>query len=111
MPALVRNDQTINFVWGASAPALNIPADNFSARWTRYVDFEAAAYRFHLRVDDGARLWVDGQLILDAWGYGGERELTADLDLSGGAHALRLEYYDRSGPAEARLWWETRPAP
>ena len=106
LPALIRNDPTLNFVWGAGAPAPNILADNFSARWTRRVDFEAAAYRFHLVVDDGARLWVDDQLILDAWNYEGARELTADLDLSAGAHALRLEYYDRSGHAEARLWWE-----
>ena len=64
-----------------------------------------------LRVDDGARLWVDDQLILDAWTHETGRELTADLDLQAGTHALRLEYFDRSGDAEARLWWETRPAP
>jgi hypothetical protein len=109
MPVLVRNDRTVNFVWGSGAPAPNIPIDSFSVRWTRQADFETSPYRFHLHLDGGARLWIDDQLILDAWFYDGERELIADLDLRAGAHALRLEYCDRSGHAEAHLWWEPGP--
>jgi hypothetical protein len=105
-PALVRNDTIIDFDWGKSAPAANLPADGFSARWTRTAEFDAATYRFQAKVDDGVRLWVDDQLIIDAWQDGAVRELTADHALVRGTHRLRVEYYERTGDARIRVRWE-----
>ncbi|HLF29121.1 MAG TPA: PA14 domain-containing protein [Anaerolineae bacterium] len=105
-PAVTRNDVAIDFNWGRSTPAQLIPADNFSARWTRSADFEAGTYRFHLLVDDGVRLWVDDRLIVDEWRDGSSRELTADVALTQGAHRLKVEYYERIGDARIQMWWE-----
>ncbi len=105
-PAVVRNDATLNFVWGAAAPAAGLPADGFSARWSRSLHFEAATYRFFLTVDDGARLWIDGQLVVDEWRDGSVREVTIETPLSLGSHALRVEYYERTGDARLQLRWE-----
>lgn len=105
-PALVRNDRTVDFNWGLGAPDVSLPADNFSARWSRVVDLEAATYRFHVIVDDGARLWVDDQLLVDEWRDGGEREVTADLSLAQGRHTVLVEYYEHTGYARIRVWWE-----
>lgn len=105
-PVLIRNDATLDFSWGTGAPDPVLPPDNFSARWTRSATFEAATYRFHLVMDDGARLWVDDQLLINEWYDGPERELTADLALTTGQHPLKVEYYDSGGQARLRLWWE-----
>jgi uncharacterized protein YgiM (DUF1202 family) len=105
-PTLVRNDRTVDFNWGLGAPDASLPVDNFSARWSRTANFEAATYRFHMIVDDGARLWVDDQLLIDEWRDGGERELTADLSLSQGRHTVLVEYYEHRGYARIRVWWE-----
>jgi hypothetical protein len=105
-PALVRNDVNVDFNWGKSAPATNLPVDGFSARWTRTAEFDGATYRFRVKVDDGVRMWVDDQLILDAWQDGAVREVTAERALTRGAHRLRVEYYERTGDARIRLWWE-----
>ncbi|MCS7220955.1 MAG: PA14 domain-containing protein [Anaerolineae bacterium] len=105
-PTLVRNDRAVDFNWGLGAPDASLPADNFSARWSRVADFEAGTYRFHVIVDDGARLWVDNQLLVDEWRDGGERELTADLSLSQGRHTVLVEYYEHTGYARIRVWWE-----
>ncbi len=105
-PTLVRNDVSIDFTWGLGSPAPNIPSNSFSARWTRAAGFEAATYRFHVIVDDGARLWVDDRLVIDAWRDGAARELTADIPLAAGQHSLRLEYYERGNNARVRLWWD-----
>jgi hypothetical protein len=105
-PALVRNDIAVEFNWGTGAPASNLPPDNFSARWTRNAAFGAGTYRFHLGMDDGARLWVDDVLIIDQWQDGSYRETVADLALVQGSHSLRAEYYERTGSAQVRLWWE-----
>jgi hypothetical protein len=110
-PALVRNDPKLDFNWGAGAPAYGLPADSFSARWTRTAQFEAATYRFHIVVDDGVRLWVDGQLLINAWYDHSPHEVTAELPLAKGAHSLQVEYYEHTGGAQVRLWWEKIASP
>jgi len=110
-PALVRNDTAIDFNWGQGAPATGLPADNFSARWTRTAEFDAATYRFHVTVDDGARLWVDDQLIVDSWRDGSVRELTSDHALTQGSHSLRVEFYENTGEARVHVWWERLASP
>ncbi len=107
---VVRNDAGLDFNWGRGTPAQAVPADNFSARWTRTLNFEAATYRFHVLADDGARLWIDDQLLIDEWRDGSGREATREVALAQGAHRLRLEYYERTGDARISLWWEKLPA-
>jgi len=104
--ALIRTDYSIDFDWGRSAPALGIPADDFSVRWTGAAAFEAGTYRFTVVVDDGARLFVDNNLVLSEWEDGGARELSVEVGLSSGSHALRLEFYDHTRDARIRLTWE-----
>jgi len=105
-PALVRNDPSINFNWGLDGPAPDLPTDGFSARWSRTAEFDAGTYRFHVLVDDGARLWVDDRLILDTWRDGAAREVTADHAITGGPHHLRMEFYEYTGEARIHVWWK-----
>jgi hypothetical protein len=105
-PIVVRNEVGINFNWGTGSPASNVPADNFSARWSRSQYFDGGTYRFHIQVDDGARLWVDNNLVIDAWSDGAAREVTGQYSLGSGQHNLRVEYYERSGSASISLWGE-----
>ncbi|MGQ9794372.1 MAG: PKD domain-containing protein [Anaerolineae bacterium] len=105
-PVLVRNEVDVNYNWGQGSPGPGVPADNFSARWTRQIGFESGTYRFSVRVDDGARLWIDDQLLIDDWRDGGSRLLRAERSLGSGIHRLRLEYYERTGDALITLRWE-----
>jgi PKD repeat protein len=105
-PIIVRNDFSVNFDWGTGSPDPGLPADDFSARWTRSVSFPAGAYRFYVRVDDGVRLWIDGNLVIDQWHDGAPTTYSADVNLTDGWHNLRIEYYERSGGALAQLAWE-----
>lgn len=105
-PVLVRNDVNLDFAWGDGSPAAGIPNDNFSVRWTRTIYFDSDTYRFHVRVDDGARLFIDDQLVIDQWSDGSEREFTNDRYLGAGNHTLRVEYYDHTGVARILVWWE-----
>jgi PKD repeat protein/uncharacterized protein YgiM (DUF1202 family) len=105
-PVLVRNDVAINFDWGVGSPAPGVPADNFSARWSRSLSFPAGVYRFYARTDDGVRLWIDGALVIDQWHDGAPTTYTADVNLADGSHNIRMEYYERGGGALAQLAWE-----
>jgi hypothetical protein len=103
-PVVVRNDVKIDFNWGAEAPAATLPADNFSVRWARQLHFPVGTYHFSVEVDDGVRLWVDDQLLVDQW-YDGIGSYGADMFLVEGKHQIRMEMYEHTGDARARLGW------
>lgn len=105
-PALVRNDNAINFNWGPGSFAPGYPVDNFSARWTRTLYFDQGVYRFHAIVDDGVRFYIDGLLALDDWRVGSRREITTDLTLGAGNHTVRVEYFEALGDAMIMFWWD-----
>ncbi len=102
-PILVRTDPAINFNWGEGSPDPVINTDNFSVRWTATPDLPAGTYRFSIWVDDGARLWIDDVLVLDAWTEGPARNYIVDVNLVRGLHNLRMDYFDAEGTALAKL--------
>jgi hypothetical protein len=104
-PALVRSDAAIDFDWGWESPAPQIGRDDFSVRWSGVFAFEAGRYRFTTTTDDGVRLYVDDQRIINAWApMRGSRSAT--VNLSAGNHTVRVEYFERSQAAKARLTWQ-----
>lgn len=111
-PVLVRDDAAINFDWGTGSPLPGVvPNDNFSVRWTRTVQFNAGSYRFTLVTDDGARLWVNNQLVINAWRDQTATTYTADVFIPGGSVPIKMEYYDAKENAVARLSWAVVAAP
>lgn len=111
-PVLVRDDGSINFNWGSGSPAGNIPTDHFSVRWSRNLDFGPGRYRFSVATDDGVRLWVDGQLLINEWHDRAGSTRTAEIYLKG-ITSVRMEYFENMGAAVARLSWSkvSEPAP
>jgi len=105
-PSLIRDDPTVNFNCGAGSPGAPIPADHFSTRWTCSEYFSGGDYRFYVTTDDGARLWVDSQLLIDQWHNQAATTYDAVISLSPGTHFLRLEHYEDMGDAVIRCWWE-----
>jgi hypothetical protein len=66
--AFTRLDQSVNFDWGLGSPDSRIPEDHFSVRWTGQFEPQySETYTFYAVNDDGARLWVNGQLLIDDW--------------------------------------------
>jgi hypothetical protein len=105
-PALVRDDAKIDFAWGSGSPAPGtIGSDGFSVRWTRSLNLAADAYRFSMTVDDGGRLWVNGHLLVDAWRDQAARTYTGDIYLPGGSVPVRMDFYENTGHAVAKLSW------
>lgn len=103
-PILVRDDANIDFNWGLSAPAGGLPADNFSARWTRTLNFSPGTYRFTTSTDDGVRLWVNDHLLVDKWVNQAVTSYSETIYLSG-AVPVRMEFFDGRDHAVAKLSW------
>ncbi|MBI2278254.1 MAG: putative baseplate assembly protein [Dechloromonas sp.] len=104
---LTRTDPLVDFAWGTGSPDPAVPADHFSVRWTGWVQAPSSGiYTFFVTADDGLRLWIDGELIIDFWIDQGatERSGTARLQADR-KHDIRLEYYENGGAATCRLAW------
>ena len=104
-PAMVRDDQQIDFNWGSGSPGSPVNNDDFSVRWTRDISFNAGRYRFTASTNDGVRLWVNNQLIIDQWYDHALASFSAEIDLAGGTVPVKMEFYERDGSAEAHLTW------
>jgi len=106
--ALSRTDATINFNWGTAAPAANVATDHFSVRWTgSVVPLYTQWYTFYTTSDDGVRLWVNGQQLINNWNNGAATSSGA-IYLSGGQPVdVKLEYYDYTGTATLSLAWSS----
>jgi len=106
-PALVRDDGAIDFYWGFGPPGDDrVATDNFSVRWTRSVNLEGGTYKFYTTTDDGVRLWVDDQLLIDHWHEQAAQTYEASVSLIQGWHQVKVEYFELGGVAEARVRWE-----
>jgi len=104
-PKLAIYEAVVSHDWGHGSPALEIPSDHFSARWTSTRHFEQGTYLFLLTVDDGARVWLDGNLIIDAWNLGYKtRQAQVYIDKTGD-HELQVAYFEKTGKAQINFEW------
>jgi hypothetical protein len=104
--AFQRQDAAVNFNWGTGSPGSGVGVDNFSVRWEGDWNFSTAGtYRFSTTSDDGSRIYVDGNLVVNHWSDHGPTTLTGDVSLSAGTHRVKVEYYEASGGASANVSW------
>lgn len=106
---LSRTDSTVSFDWGGNAPEGNLAPDNFSVRWTGQVMPKfSEAYTFRTVSDDGVRLWVNGQSLINNWSDHSRKEDFGTVNLTAGQkYDIKMEYYERSGGAVAQLLWSS----
>ncbi|MEO7419982.1 MAG: PA14 domain-containing protein, partial [Thermoanaerobaculia bacterium] len=107
-----RIDPTVNFNWGTGSPAPGIGADRWSVRWTGQVEAQVSGpHTFFVR-SDGARLWVNGTMLVDGWTEHAARVDQGTINLTAGQrYAVRLEYHDLTGEAGVRLLWSAPGLP
>jgi hypothetical protein len=113
-PVVTRLDPQVDFAWGEDSPAPEIAPDQFSVRWTGQVEAPATAdVTFHTLSDDGIRLWVNDQLLVDNWtDHGPTWDDSVPIFLTAGQrYTLTLEYYENGGSAEAHLEWSSPSMP
>ncbi len=93
-PVLTRSEPEPGGNWGTSAPGPGIQADNFSARWIIYQDFSGGTYTIEVQADDGVRVSVDGNLVINEWHLATPQQYSATFQLQPGAHTIVVEFYD-----------------
>jgi aryl-phospho-beta-D-glucosidase BglC (GH1 family) len=104
-----RVEPAVNFDWALTSPASTISADTWSARWSGQIRPQfSETYTFYTTSDDGVRLWVNGQRIIDDWNDHAAEERSGRITLRAGQlYAISLEYYDNLGGASTKLEWSS----
>lgn len=105
-----RTDTTVDFDWGGGGPDARLPVDNFSVSWTGKVKpLYTEDYTFFTTTDDGVRLFVNDQEIISAFAPQASTRINSRaIRLTAGQEAtIRMEYFEASGQAEARLGWQS----
>lgn len=102
-----RIDKGINFEPKNQAPDPFLPKSPLSIRWTgELVPSVSGEYVFSFTSDDGCKLYIDDQLIIDDWNVHSARTEKASMKLEKGKkYQLKAEYFDNGGDAIARLHW------
>ena len=103
--ALTRVDGGLNFDWAWTAPDPALPASTYSIAWMGKFAFDGGNYTFELKSEGGARIYIDGGLILDQWSGQSYSDVTIPQTLQPGAHVIRVEYHRAPDAGEAKLFW------
>lgn len=105
-PTFKRCEDAIDNDWGVTGgPGDEVGTDHFSVRWKGKHDFKAGEYTFTATTDDGVRIRVDGERIIDEWQLQAATTYEATRKLSAGKHKVKVEYYEYDGPAMAQVSW------
>lgn len=111
-----RLDATVDFNWGLGAPLGFNHRDDFSVRWSGQIEGQFnETYTLSIQSDDGARVWLNDNLVIDAWTNRLSNESSCQVNLSPGQRqSIRIEYFRYVKSTElgiARLRWSSPSTP
>jgi hypothetical protein len=107
---LSRLDPQVNFNWGTGSPDPSMGGDYFSVAWTGKIAAEySEVYTIYLNDDDGARLYINGSLVIDQWmPPHSTAEASATITMTAGVQVpIRIEYYENTVNAVCELRWSS----
>ena len=107
-PVLSRVDPTVNFIWGGASPAAGVPATSWSAKWTGTLrPPTTGTYTFALNSDDGSRLFINGQQVINNWFDQPPTTRTGTVNLTAGqAVSIEVDYFQDGGGSQVSLNWQ-----
>jgi chitodextrinase len=105
--SITRVDPVVDFNWVQGSPDYHIQPDTFSAKWTGQIQAPTSGtYTLYTFSDDGVRLTVNGQTLIDHLVPQWPTEYSAPITLAAGQkYNIELDFIERYGEAESHLSW------
>lgn len=102
-----RIDPNINFLWRNKPPIAGVTPDKCSIRWLGYLTApETGDYVFSAKVDDGIRVWVNNQLLINSWQMNDMGNFQGTIKLQkGGSYPIKIEYFNGLLEGEINVMW------
>lgn len=102
-----RIDPIVFLASSAGSPGVGVDVDNFSARWEGYIKPKYSEdYTIYVTHTHGAKLWIDGSLVIDEWASTGEHNVLITL-AANTFYDIKLEWKHTTGNADIKLEWES----
>ncbi|MEN8904924.1 MAG: PA14 domain-containing protein [Clostridiales bacterium] len=107
-PVMDRIDSVIDFEWEDEGPVQK--KDEFSIKWIGFIEpAYSEEYTFFITSDDGCRLGIDNQMVIDDWTSHGEKEISGKLDMREAQKvSIQLNYFDDSSYSAVKLEWQSK---
>jgi len=111
--SVTRIDKQINFNWDHISPCNGIDPITYSVRWTGKIQAQKTErYTFYVNADDGIRLWVNNQLLIDSWKVQIPTDFSGSINLvAGQKYDIKIEYFQRYDRARMFLGWSSATTP
>jgi beta-glucosidase len=106
-PVLTRTDNKVDFQWTISPPATGINGDFYSVRWTGQLHApKSGHYKIGLDGNDGYRLYINKQLLIDNWKKRTYSTVLKDFFFEEKeSYEIQVEFFEPVGNAHIRLVW------
>jgi beta-glucosidase len=107
-PIATSQDPELNFTWGGQPPVSGVPGDNWSAKWTgTLTPPTTGTYQFSLTSDDGSRLYVNGQQVINNWADQPATTQTGSIALTAGQPvSVEVDYFQDGGGSQLQFAWQ-----
>lgn len=103
LPLRIEYESTPNHTWESSSPFPEMPANNFSVKWeTNLIASKELDLLVNITADDGVRVYLNSEIIIDAWKKQYKENYSAIKRLSAGNHLIKVEYFEAGGGAMIR---------
>ena len=105
----IRKDSWINF---ENVNDFNLPflAETFAIQWLGAIIIEEEGfYTFTTRSDDGSKVWLDGNVVVDANNLQYQRERSGKpVFLAAGTYTFKMEFFENNGLETCELMWQAK---
>ncbi|HEV2344051.1 MAG TPA: glycoside hydrolase family 3 C-terminal domain-containing protein, partial [Actinocrinis sp.] len=107
-PVFTRVDPVVNFNWGGNSPGGTLGGTNWSAKWTgTLTPPTTGTYNFSLTSDDGSRLYINGQQVINNWADQPPTTKTGSIALTAGQPvSIEVDYFQDGGGSQVNLDWQ-----
>ncbi|WP_318186607.1 putative Ig domain-containing protein [Pelagicoccus enzymogenes] len=106
-PDYIDTVENVDFFLGGGAVYEGGPSDNVAIKYEGNIQIDASgSWNFRVSGDDGFRLFVDGQEVVDLDGLHSHQSATGNIELTEGQHSVELIYFERGGDSSLRLEWQ-----
>ncbi len=113
MPTATELDSQINFNWNGGSPISGVGGSNWAGEWTGHIQAETTgAYTLTTNSDDGVRVYINGQLLINDWNsHGSTYDATTVNFTAGQTYTIDIKYFQGGGGSLLQLFWASPGIP
>ena len=110
---VIQGGQQVHENWGSGSPSPLINPDTFSVRWIGFIQpLYSEDYTIYTYADDGMRIMIGGQTVVDDWSDHSARWDSGTISLNRcQLYPITVEYYENGGNAVAEMEWSSASQP